>query len=56
MFPRKYYYMNLETGELLTRAQMLIQAEEEYDFDDWTNAVELWDYYELTNIPVPRYA
>ena len=51
-FPRKYYYMNLETGELLTREQMMTEAAEQYDMDDWTNAVELWEYYTLTDIPV----
>lgn len=51
-FPKRNYYMNLETGELLTRAQMFDQAEADYDFDDWTNVVELWEYYEYTDIPV----
>ena len=51
-FPRKYYYMNLETGELLTREQMMAEAAEQYDMDDWTNAVELWEFYTLTDIPV----
>ena len=49
---RRYYYMNFETGELLTLDEMLTQAEEEYDFDDWTNALELTEYYELTDIEV----
>ena len=53
-FPRRFYYRNLETGELLTKAEMLEQAAEMYDFDDWTNAVELWEYYELTDIPVEQ--
>lgn len=43
--------MNIETGELLTYAEMIREAEEMYDFGDWTNALELWDYYELTDIP-----
>lgn len=30
----KHYYMNLETGELLTYKQMIEQAEELYDFGD----------------------
>ena len=51
-FPRKHYYMSLDTGELLTREQMMAEAAEQYDFDDWTNAVELWEYYTLTDIPV----
>ena len=51
-FPKKHYYMNLETGEIVTYSQMLQQAAELYDFDDWTNAVEIWEYYEETNIPV----
>lgn len=48
----RYYWMNLVTGELLTRAQMMEQAEELYDFDDYTNALELLEYYERTDIPV----
>lgn len=50
-FPSKYLYMNLETGEIMTKAAMLKEAAERYDFDDWTNAVELWEYYDLTDIP-----
>lgn len=51
MFRTDLLYMNIETGELLTYAEMIHEAEEMYDFDDWTNALELWDYYELTDIP-----
>lgn len=50
-FPKKRLYMNIETGELLTYSEMIYEAEELYDFDDWTNALELWEYYELTDIP-----
>ena len=46
----KHYYMNLETGELLTYKQMIEQAEELYDFGDWTNALELCEYYEKTDV------
>lgn len=49
-FPKKYMYMNLDTGELLTYSQMVKQAEEEYDFGDYTNSLELWEYYELTDL------
>ena len=51
-FPSRCYYINLETGELLTKAEMLTQAAEMYDFDDWTNVVELWEYYDTTDIPI----
>lgn len=51
-FPRRRYYMNLETGELLTYREMIEQAEELYDFGDYTNALELLEYYELTDIEV----
>jgi hypothetical protein len=51
MFRTDLLYMNIETGELLTYAEMIHEAEEMYDFDDWTNALELWDYYELSDIP-----
>lgn len=44
-------YMNIDTCELLTYREMIEQAETEYDFDDWTNALELWEIYELTDIP-----
>ena len=50
-FPKNRLYENIETGELLTYSEMTQQAEELYDFDDWTNALELWEYYEITNIP-----
>lgn len=50
-FAKDRLYMNIETGELLTYAEMIHEAEEMYDFGDWTNALELWDYYELTDIP-----
>ena len=38
------YFMNLETGELLTRAAMQTQFREEYDGGDPTNGVS-WDEY-----------
>lgn len=50
-FPKKRLYMNIETGELLTYSEMCDEAAELYDFDDLTNALELWEYYELTDIP-----
>lgn len=50
-FPKNRLYENLETGELLTYSEMIREAEELYDFSDWTNALELWEYYELTGIP-----
>lgn len=50
-FPKNRLYENLETGELLTYAEMIREAEELYDFDDWTNALELWEYYDVTDIP-----
>lgn len=46
-------WMNLETGELLTYAEMLVQAREWYDLDDDTNACDLSEYYEDTGDPVP---
>lgn len=38
------YYMNLETGELLTWEEMIKQAEEEYDCGDPTNYMD-WEMY-----------
>lgn len=40
------YYMNKETGELLTLRQAVEQAEVEYDYGDPTNDVSLEEYYE----------
>lgn len=53
-FPKNVYYMNLENGNLLTYSEMLEEAAELYDMDDWTNIVELWEYYDATEIPVEK--
>ena len=45
--PKKAMYVNLETGELLTYKEALQQAENEYDFGDYTNCCEFWEYFEL---------
>lgn len=39
-----FYFMNRETGELLTRAEMMTQFRDEYDGDDPTNPLS-WDEY-----------
>lgn len=52
MFPKDRYYINIECGNIVTYAEMLEEAAELYDMDDYTNVLELWDYYELTDIPV----
>lgn len=39
-------YMNLETGEVLTRQEMLKQFDEEHDGLDPTNGISLFEYYE----------
>lgn len=41
------YYMNRETGELLTKAEMLKQAATEYDLNDETNGLEWSEYYDI---------
>ena len=46
------YYINIENGNIVTYAEMLEEAAELYDMDDYTNVLELSDYYELTDIPV----
>ena len=51
-FPKDRYYINIECGNIVTFAGMLEEAAELYDMDDYTNVLELWDYYELTDIPV----
>ena len=38
-------YMNLETGEVLTKEEMLKQFDEEHDGLDPTNGIDLWNYY-----------
>lgn len=44
-FPKSAEYVNLETMEILTYRQMIQEAEERYDFDEFTPASELWNYY-----------
>lgn len=39
-------YINRETGELLTRREMLKQFAEDYDGNDPTNAVSWAEYFE----------
>ena len=51
MFPKNFYYMSIENGNLVSYWEMLVEAEELYDFGDTTNMLEIWEYYELTNIP-----
>ena len=46
-----YYWMNKETGELLTYKQMMEEAREMYDLDD-TNVCGRDEYYELTKVRV----
>lgn len=38
-------YMNLETGEILTKEEMLKEFAEEHDGLDPTNGIDLWEYY-----------
>lgn len=40
------YYMNKETGELLTYNEMVEQAKDWYDYGDDTNCIGLNEYYE----------
>lgn len=47
---KKYYYINMYTGELLTLAEMLAEARAEYDIGDPCSIVTLADVYQLTNI------
>lgn len=54
MFPTDRYYINIECGNIVTFREMLEEAAELYDMDDYTNVLELWDYYELTDIPVEQ--
>ena len=49
---RKCYYMDLQHGDMLTVDDMLDRLEAEYGFDDFTPMSELWNYFELTELPV----
>ena len=49
---RKYYYMDLQHGDLLTLDKMLDRLEDEYGFWDYTPMSEMWNYFDLTNYPV----
>lgn len=46
----KHYYMNKDTGELLTKSEMLIQWRDEYDGNDDTNYLGYLEQYEKTNL------
>lgn len=48
----KYYYMDLQHGDLLTVGDMLDRLEAEYGFYDFTPMSEAWNYFELTDYPV----
>lgn len=54
MFPKDRFYINIENGNILTFREMIEEAAELYDMDDYTNVLESWDYYELTDIPVKQ--
>lgn len=41
-----YLYINKETGEVLTKEEMLKQGKELYDLGDDTNIFDYSDYYE----------
>lgn len=43
-------YINRETGELLTRREMLKQFAEDYDGNDPTNAVSWAEYFEKVQL------
>jgi hypothetical protein len=45
------YFMNLEHGHLLTRAEMIQEFREEYDGGDDTNAVSWDEYYKEVELP-----
>ena len=48
MFGREHgeLYMNRETGELLTRREMLKQFADDYDGEELTNALSWAEYFE----------
>lgn len=44
------YFMNRETGELLTYAEMRAQAASDYDLLDDTNGLQIDDLYEIKDL------
>lgn len=46
LYPKNVLWMNLDTGELVSYSEMLHQCETEYDFDDFTNMLEIFEYFE----------
>lgn len=46
----KTYYMNKETGELLSRRQAYQQFSEEYDGGDDTNGIDITEYYTIVRL------
>lgn len=45
------YFVNRDTGELLTRSEMMAQFRDEYDGDDPTNCVSWDEYYREVDLP-----
>lgn len=39
-------WMDIDTGAIYTRQERDVILVEEYDFDDWTNALEVYEYFE----------
>ncbi len=39
------YYMNIDTGELLTKSEAIKQWKEEYDGEDDTNILDMEEQY-----------
>ena len=48
--PKNVLWMDIDTGELLTYSEMIYKCENEYDMDDYTNILEIFDIFEPTNI------
>lgn len=42
-------WIDLETGEMLTKAEMIQKAETVYEFDDFTPWNEIYNYFEKVN-------
>ena len=50
LYPKNVYWMDLQTGELVTYKKMLDILENEFDFNDYTNCLEIFEYFESTDI------
>ena len=49
---KKTYYMDRQTGEIMTYRQMLENGARDYDLDDPTNCLDYPEYYEQMEVEI----